>query len=260
MHHYIDLRDVASDKSLPLGKKDVFITEKLAKLFDLKIGDSWSITSPEGEIISPKVTKIVKNYYLHYVYLGEEVYTQLMGKSADYDRDFLQVNNWTHQDSEKVLGFEGVSNLHTRDLDIAKMEDMTKQLDNLIGVMIIAAILLGLVVLYNLAYITILERKQEIAVMRVMGYRQKQVTRYIFREILLLGLLSIGIGSITGNFLHRLVMEQVELDFLFFPQIDRVKVFNESGVTLLVIASLLVVLMHGKIKQINTVESLKVKD
>lgn len=260
LNHYIDLTDVASSKSLTLGKNDVFVTEKLANLFDLKVGDSWKIINSDGKIILPKVTKIVKNYYLHYVYIGEEAYHQLMGQSANYDRDFLLAKDWTHRDSKKILEYKAVSNLRTRDRDIAKMEEMTVQLNNLIGVMIVAAVLLGLVVLYNLAYITILERKQEIAVMRVMGYRQKKVTRYIFREILLLGLMSIVIGSVTGIFLHQLVMEQVELEFLFFPQIDTLKVFGESALTLLVITSLLVVLMHSKVKQINTVEALKVKE
>ncbi|MBP1039491.1 FtsX-like permease family protein [Vagococcus sp. BWB3-3] len=259
-HQYIEMTDADSGKSLTLGESDVVVTEKLAKIFQLKVGDTWPMVNSEGLTITPKVTKIVKNYYLHYVYLGKKAYEQLLGEPAVYQRDFLLVEKWGDKASEELLNLPAVNNVHTRQRDIEKMEEMTAQLNNLIVVLIVAAVLLGLVVLYNLAYITILERKQEIAVMRVMGYRQKQLTRYIFREILLLGFLGILLGSVIGKGLHQLVMEQVELEFLFFPQIEWLKVFNESGFTLLIIASLLMILMHRKIKQINTVEALKVKD
>lgn len=260
LNHYIELTDAGSGKSLILGPEDVFVTEKLAKIFNLKVGDSWQITNTEGILIAPKVTKIVKNYYLHYVYLGEEAYSSLLGSPVMPQRDFLSFKELSNKDSETLLNFAAVSDVHTRNQDVEKMKEVTAQLNNLVVVMIVAAVLLGVVVLYNLAYITILERKQEIAVMRVMGYRQMQVTLYIFREISLLGCLSVFIGSAVGKLLHQLVMEQVALEFIFFPQIEIMKVFNKSGITLLSIASLLMVLMHQKIKQINTVEALKVKD
>ena len=81
------------------------------------------------------------------------------------------------------------------------MEDTTEMFDNLIGclnyvviLIIVCAAALAAVVLYNLISVNLGERKKELATIKVLGFFDNEVYRYIFREIDLLAL----IGSLVG--------------------------------------------------------------
>ena len=61
---------------------------------------------------------------------------------------------------------------------------------------LIAAGLLVIIVLYNLTNINICERRKEIATLKVLGYRRREVSGYVFREIMVLVIFGVifGIG------------------------------------------------------------------
>jgi len=65
-------------------------------------------------------------------------------------------------------------------------------------IVVIAAVLLNTLVVYNITNINIEERKREIATLKVLGYRNIEVIGYIFREILLLTVLGVLMGLPVG--------------------------------------------------------------
>ena len=87
---------------------------------------------------------------------------------------------------------------------------MVGSLNQIILLIIAAASLLALIVLYNLVTINISERRREIATLKVLGFFDQEVNAYIYRETFLLTLLSIGVGLGLGVLLHRLVIEIAE--------------------------------------------------
>ena len=66
------------------------------------------------------------------------------------------------------------------------------------AILIVAAILLNTIVIYNITNINIDERKREIATLKVLGYRNAEVCGYVFREILLLAFLGVLLGLPAG--------------------------------------------------------------
>ena len=84
---------------------------------------------------------------------------------------------------------------------ISFTEDTTELFDNLIVslgyvvvLIIICAAALAAVVLYNLISVNLGERKKELATIKVLGFYDQEVYRYIFREIELLALIGSGVG------------------------------------------------------------------
>ena len=70
-------------------------------------------------------------------------------------------------------------------------------------VLIIAcAAALAFVVLYNLTNINITERVRELATLKVLGFFDREVTAYVYRENLFLTLFGIVLGLGMGRFLH----------------------------------------------------------
>jgi len=65
-------------------------------------------------------------------------------------------------------------------------------------VLVVGAVLLNALVVYNITNINIEERRREIATLKVLGYRRMEVAGYVFREILWLALIGMIIGLPVG--------------------------------------------------------------
>ena len=68
------------------------------------------------------------------------------------------------------------------------------------ALLVIAAVVLNALVVYNITNINIEERAREIATLKVLGYRDREVAGYVFREILWLTLLGVAAGLPAGYF------------------------------------------------------------
>ncbi len=78
-----------------------------------------------------------------------------------------------------------------------------------LALLVFSAVLCALVV-YNLTNINIGERKREIATLMVLGYNDKEVSGYIFREIYIMGVIGALIGILFGHFFMELVFNLID--------------------------------------------------
>ena len=97
-----------------------------------------------------------------------------------------------------------------------QVDHMLESLDIVIIVLIISAGMLAFVVLYNLNNINITERKRELATLKVLGFYDKEVSSYVYRENILLTLIGALAGLLIGKILHRFIVETVEIDSVMF--------------------------------------------
>jgi putative ABC transport system permease protein len=77
-------------------------------------------------------------------------------------------------------------------------------------VLILFAALLNILVIYNLTNINIEERRREIATLKVLGYKNIEVTGYIFREVLITSVIGILAGLPLGLLFIHTVFGYVE--------------------------------------------------
>lgn len=75
--NYIVLRDRASHTTEKLTDDGAIITEKLAKLFDVKPGDTITVKNAENDKFQIKVSAITENYAMHYIYMTKAYYQQV---------------------------------------------------------------------------------------------------------------------------------------------------------------------------------------
>ena len=78
-------------------------------------------------------------------------------------------------------------------------------------VLIISAGALAFVVLYNLTNINITEREKEIATIKVLGFYDKEVSSYIYRETAALTIIGTAVGLVLGIFLHQFVIRTADV-------------------------------------------------
>ncbi len=122
------------------------------------------------------------------------------------------------------------------------------------AVIIVFAVALCILVIFNLTNMNIGERKREIATLKVLGYRDFEVSGYIFREIFVMAVFGVIIGLPLGYGLMAFVFE-----YLDFGSVYDVKFLSYVFTSLLVVVVIGVVdwMLHYKIKKINMTESLK---
>lgn len=258
---YIKMRDSKSKKELTLSKQGAYISEKLARLLKVKEGDDLILGRDESENISIQIEKIIENYMLHYVILSSEAYETAFRESPPYNNLFLSFNELNEEEEtalgKEVLSLSGSNGIHFVSEDKKQIDSMLKVLNLVILVLISSAGLLAFVVLYNLNSINIMERKRELATLKVLGFFDGEVSSYVYRENIILTLFGILFGSLFGTVLHRFVVQTVEVDLMMFGR--KISLFS-YGLSILVtffFSFLVNLIMHFVLKRIDMIESLK---
>ena len=137
------------------------------------------------------------------------------------------------------------------------MWDSLSILNYVVVVLILAAGALTFVVMLNLTNINITERHRELATLRVLGFTDKEMYDYIFRENNALAVIGTAVGLLFGKVLHGLIMETVEVDQIRFVRSIEPLSYLYSAALSIVFGLIVNFLMRSKVRKIDMVESLK---
>ena len=116
---------------------------------------------------------------------------------------------------------------------------------------------LSFVVLYNLSYINISERKREIATLKVLGFTDKEVDDYIVKETVILTIIGIVIGLIFGIFLTNVILDTVEIEVVRFVHHINISSYIITSFIVMLFTIIVSVIIHFTLKKIDMIESLK---
>jgi putative ABC transport system permease protein len=260
----IDLRERVSRKDIPFGSSAVVITEKLANTLGIGVGEDVAVKSDDGGLVTFTVTGIAENYVYHYVYIDPALYAQRMDHTPEYN---AVVANGAGSDAggravlaDALRAADGVSTVMFSEEVSDKFNDMIKSLNAIVAVLIVCAGALAFVVLYNLTNINVTERKRELATIKVLGFYDREVTAYIYRETSLLTLIGCALGLIFGIFMHAFVIRTVEVDNVMFGRDIMPMSFVYSAMLTLIFSIIVDVAMFAKLKKIGMAENLKSVD
>lgn len=258
---YADLRSRTTKEHYELSDDGIIISEKLAKLLDVKEGDTVVLKEEETDRFEVKVSHITENYFLHYIYISPKLYSQVFGETPEFV-DYLTINSSTEssfEDSmqEKYMAYDQVSEVSFITKTADRIANMLKSLDTVIYVLVIAAGLLAFVVLYNLNNINISERIRELATLKVLGFYDMEVSRYVLRENVCLTLIGCFLGIFFGKILHRFVILTAETDIMMFGRDIEIISFVYSILITLFFSAVVNFFMHFRLKKVDMVESMK---
>ncbi|WP_207577998.1 FtsX-like permease family protein [Listeria seeligeri] len=258
---FIVLHDRESHTTEKLTDDGAIISEKLAKLYDIKPGDKVTVKNAENDKFTIKVSGITENYAMHYIYMTPTYYQQIFDKQPVYNLDLLMLNDTSQKTetsyAEKLVDSKSILNVTFSNNVSSMLTDTLDSLNIVIVVLITSAALLAFVVLYNLTNINVSERIRELSTIKVLGFYPKEVTMYVYRENIILTLMGIVTGFVLGFFLHRFIITTAEVDqMMFSPAVDWTSYLFSSILTL-VFASVVMIVMHIKLKRIDMIEALK---
>nr|WP_243139100.1 MULTISPECIES: ABC transporter permease [unclassified Faecalibacterium] len=261
MTEYFTFRTRVGHDPIPFEEDSVILTEKTALNLELSVGDTFYVEAADGSRVPLVLTGITENYMFTRLYLSNAQLQALLGSTPEWNTVYGLTGCTTEAEYNalrtKLLGCNYVSS-------VSFTEDTTSMFGSLIGslnyvvvLIIVCAAALAAVVLYNLISVNLAERKKELATIKVLGFYDKEVYRYIFREIELLSLIGSGVGLLLGVPLHRFIVLTVEMDQLMF-----IRTIAPSSYLLAVALTMLFTFvvcfaMRRHVRHISMVESMK---
>jgi len=263
----------------------VILTEKMCEEMNIRTGDTVTLENSNGLRADVSVSAITENYVSSFAYLTEQTYTELFGvgpeytsllcKSAEsgiseaersvhnnttipetvssYSEDTASITEAILQNSHILFG-RSVSGLK------GTFSDSIQSINGVIYVLILAAGLLCIVVLYNLTNVNICERRKELATLKVLGFFNTETQNYIFRETNILSMIGACAGLLAGIWLHSFVVRTIEVNHIMFGRdIKPLSYIIALGITF-IFTILVDLIMKRSISSTDMVEAMKAND
>lgn len=191
---FVSLRSFKQGESLSL-KKGVIISSKLAQLAQVTVGDRLTL---DGH--SFKVAGITENYVGHFIYMDQASYQKIYGERTSENSYLVQLQNSSTQQvqavSRDMMALAAVKAVSQNASMISLFNSVAKSLDTTMMILVVVSVLLAIVILYNLTNINVAERIRELSTIKVLGFHNKEVTLYIYRETILLSIIGILMGLV----------------------------------------------------------------
>ena len=255
----VDLFDYKSGEPITMGDDGVYINQKLSELLGVKIGDTFFLDGDgRGDVT---VAGIYEHYTGHFIYMTPTYYENALHAGSEPNAYLM---NFTSDDTdtcnaifEKLLDLSGVATTsRMRDTQDTYMHSM-ERVDFVVVIIILAAAALAMVVLFNLSNINITERQRELATIKLLGFYDREVSAYVYRENIVLTVFGILIGCFMGHWLHIYLVRSTEIDLMMFGRQTKATAYLYAAILTTIFSFLVNVLAHFRMKKIDMVESLK---
>ncbi len=196
------------------AKDGAYICMRIADEFDLAAGDTLKI-SPYGsdKTYKLKVAGVIRS-------VSENIVI-----SSDYakslDIPFKTDSVYTGTKKADIKSEECISAVQSKQAIIDSFDTFMDIMYMMIAILIIAAAVLGIVVLYNLGIMSYTERYREMATLKVVGFRDKKIGRLLIGQnmwVTLVGaILGIPLGIALLDYLLVTMASEYELKLAIGP-------------------------------------------
>ncbi|OXN01133.1 cell division protein FtsX [Bifidobacterium vansinderenii] len=217
---YITLRDRTSHDPQVLTDDGVVISERMADMLDVRVGDTFTVTDGSGVERRMRVGGISEMYIGHFIFMTSGGYERVFGGEYQSNAYLVRLKDSsvenTGRQGARFMAMDGVRGVVQNTTMKNQVATIVDSLDQIMEVLILVAALLAIVILYNLTNLNVSERIRELSTIKVLGFHSTETTMYIYRETILLSGLGILAGYGFGAWLHRYIITEVPPDEVMF--------------------------------------------
>ncbi|PLS30536.1 FtsX-like permease family [Bifidobacterium margollesii] len=264
---YIHLREAQSDWSAAMGggsavrlsDSGVAITKNAQQMLGLDVGGIAHIKDSTLHGADAPVNAVVENYLGNSVFMTQRLYERLYG---DYHANAMLA----HLDGDPAAQIrfcdrlahagEYLSVTSTAEL----VRDFTKNftlINTVVYVLLVLAGALAFVVLFTLSTTNISERERELATIKVLGFKRREVRRYVNKEMIILTLIGVAFGLPLGRLAGEGLTMVLRMPSIYFAVHVQWLSYVISGVLSLVFAVLVTFVTNRMLDRIDMVGALK---
>lgn len=232
----------------------VYVTRKLADQKNLKVGDTikWHIYGV-NKYYESKIVGLTKDPQVQNLTMTKEYLESL---DIDYKPDSL----YTNTDLKGIKDIKNVSLV--QDINELKnsLESMLSMMKSMIMLIIVFAIGLGAIIIYNMGILSYSEKQYQFATLKVLGFSDKKIRKIFVQQNNWITVLSIIIGLPTGYYMTSWIFKSVIAD-----NYDLSAYINLSTYLIAIIGTILVSIivsrmLSKKVNKIDMVSSLKANE
>ena len=234
----------------------VVLTEKLAQLAGVTFGDTFKIDGKEFTVAA-----ITEHYVGHYIYMNQKTYEAIYGQVPKMNTYLVKLKDKSQVNTETLAGQfmeqPAVTSVVQNASTIRLFETFASSLNQTMAILVIVSVLLAMVILYNLTNINVAERIRELSTIKVLGFHNKEVTLYIYRETIILSLVGIVLGLVSGFYLHHFLIQMIApATFRFQPKVG----WEVYLIPVLAVSTILTILgffVNHYLRKVDMLEALK---
>lgn len=229
----------------------VYVTYKLASNKGYKLGDEieWHIYGDETYYKS-KIVGFNKDPQNQNITMTRE-YLESLG--ITYKPDSLYTN-------ENLAGVKEMENVDVvQDIDALKegMSNMLSMMKTMIWLIIIIAVILGAVIIYNLGVLSYTEKQYQFATLKVLGFQDKQIKSIFVKQNNWIAIISIILGLPLGYYLTDWLFKTAIEEHYDFGASIKLLTYVIAAVGTYIVSYIVSRILAKKIKKIDMVSSLK---
>jgi len=247
-----DLIRFEDDKGVPvtISDNDICLTYKMADLLDIKQGDAiqWRVYG-EKEWTGSNVTLLYRAPMGQGISMTRERY-------EDLDFTFRPTALLTSDAVPETAEIDGIKGVQSRNNLISSLDALLESIKLIIVILLLAAIILGCVVLYNLGSLSFTERIRELATLKVLGYFSGELRSLLNKQNIWITIIGILLGIPAGKALIRILLSAMS-DSMDFVMVISPFTYIVSILGTFLLSMCISLFQARKIKGIDMVSSLK---
>lgn len=232
----------------------VYVTRKLADQKNLKVGDTikWHIYGV-NKYYESKIVGLTKDPQVQNLTMTKEYLESL---DIDYKPDSL----YTNTDLKGIKDIKNVSLV--QDINELKnsLESMLSMMKSMIMLIIVFAIGLGAIIIYNMGILSYSEKQYQFATLKVLGFSDKKIRKIFVQQNNWITVLSIIIGLPTGYYMTSWIFKSVIADNYDFSAYINLSTYLIAIIGTYLVSFIVSKMLSKKINKIDMVSSLKANE
>lgn len=232
----------------------VYVTRKLADQKNLKVGDTikWHIYGV-NKYYESKIVGLTKDPQVQNLTMTKEYLESL---DIDYKPDSL----YTNTDLKGIKDIKNVSLV--QDINELKnsLESMLSMMKSMIMLIIVFAIGLGAIIIYNMGILSYSEKQYQFATLKVLGFSDKKIRKIFVQQNNWITLLSIIIGLPTGYYMTSWIFKSVIADNYDFSAYINLSTYLIAIIGTILVSIIVSRMLSKKVNKIDMVSSLKANE
>lgn len=231
-----------------LSSTDISLSAKTAESLNVGVGDTieWHIVGSD-DWVSCKITNIHGEPLSQGIILSKE-------KFDDFDLNYTPTSIIT---AENVDGdYDSIKSTSTLNEMKNNWDEMSRSVMMMVSILIFFAVLLAIVVLYNLGILSFTEIEREIATLKVLGFKTADLRKLLLTQNLVFTFMGFILGIPLGFYLMTLMMNATGDSLYYIPSLTLGNIVL-SGIITFIVSIGVNLLFSSKIKNLNMVEALK---
>ncbi len=247
---------------IDVPREGILLTEGLAESLGVKRGDMLTIEALNKPGIERQVTVkgLVEEYMGGSGFMELDVLNGVLQEGSTINNALI---NLRYNSGNFVRDIEGMAYVQS----VREPDDMVKQYNEYmglmyayIGVIITLSCIMGFAIIYNTTTISIMERKRELASLRIMGFTNKKVSELIFNENTAVSVMGLIVGMPLGRFMGVQMLNYVPEDMMSLPLVIFPKTYVLAAVTVALFVILAQMANMRRISRMDLVEVMKSRE